>query len=105
LRGESYEALSLESFADVAHYGDGFVELYVVVLEEGEAHVEAYFYLVLAIDLVHDVLEINLQVVEQVPYRLASSPDEEVVQLQNTALLRLLFYLSILHIIKTIEIC
>ena len=82
LRGEANEAVVLVLAADVHQDGHGIVDLEVCVLQHGQAHIEADFYLYFAALLMHDVLEIDLQVVEQVSDGLALAADEEVVHFQ-----------------------
>ena len=77
--GEANEAVVLILPADVHHNGHGIMYLKIPVFQHRKAHIEAHLYLYLTALLMHDVLEIYLEVVEKVPDGLALAADEEIV--------------------------
>ncbi len=88
--------------ADIDHDGHSIMHLQVAILQHGQAHVEPHLHLHFLALLMHDVLEVYLQVIEQVSDWLTLPPDEEVVHpqtlLRNHCLLLLHFCLLSDHI-------
>lgn len=82
LGSEANESVVLVLPADVHHNGHCIMYLEIPVFQHGKAHVEANLYFYLAALLMHDVLKIYLEVVEQVPDGLALAADEEIVHFE-----------------------
>lgn len=78
----AYKGMALIFLANVHHDGNGIVDFQISIFQHWQSHIEAYFYLDLPALLMHNVLEIHLQVVQQMPDRLAFTPYEEVMHLQ-----------------------
>ena len=86
LRSEAQQIDSVVLSAEVVHDCDGVVDHHLAVFYHGVALVERGVYWFLDCLFVHDVLEVHLEVVEQIPDGLALPADVEVVHLQRHVL-------------------